>query len=226
MSELNPDCHNFIGPYPCCSIITGDSKVLAPAIPDESVDLIFTDPVYDRIEDYRWLAETASRMLKDDRYCLVHYGIGYLPEVTAALSKFLAYEWHHVLYMPTLNARGAYRTFSNYRGLLRYRKGTARPSRHMRDLHIDSYLPKNDGHQWAKNLDIVVEFMDVFSKKNGVVVDFFAGQGAILGGCRMLGRHYLAFEIDPDVAERARERVFNTQTPLTNFVMPEQPQLM
>ena len=30
----------------------------------------------------------------------------------------------------------------------------------------------------------------------------------------MLGRHYVAFEIDPNVAERARERVANTQMPL------------
>jgi len=37
----------------------------------------------------------------------------------------------------------------------------------------------------------------------------------------MLGRRYLAFEIDPDSAELARERVRNTQPPL--FVpQPEQ----
>jgi DNA modification methylase len=33
-------------------IYTGDARELSRAIPDESVDLIFTDPVYDRIEDY------------------------------------------------------------------------------------------------------------------------------------------------------------------------------
>jgi len=33
----------------------------------------------------------------------------------------------------------------------------------------------------------------------------------------MLNRQYLAFEINPDTAERARERVRNTQPPL--FVM-------
>jgi len=39
-----------------------------------------------------------------------------------------------------------------------------------------------------------------------------------------LGMHYLAFEIEPDVAERARERVRNTQPPL--FVMePEQTEM-
>jgi hypothetical protein len=38
-------------------IYCGDARELAKAIPDESVDLIFTDPIYDRIDDYRWLRE-------------------------------------------------------------------------------------------------------------------------------------------------------------------------
>ena len=37
-----------LGPYDLNTIITGDARELAKAIPDESVDLIFTDPVYDR----------------------------------------------------------------------------------------------------------------------------------------------------------------------------------
>jgi len=52
-------------------IVTGDARVLAERIPDESIDLIFTDPVYQNIDDYRWLAETAARVLKLDRACLV-----------------------------------------------------------------------------------------------------------------------------------------------------------
>lgn len=60
-----------LGPYDLNTIVTGDARELAEAIPDNSVDLIFTDPVYDKIDDYRWLAETASRVLKPDRACLV-----------------------------------------------------------------------------------------------------------------------------------------------------------
>ncbi|MBU1621856.1 MAG: hypothetical protein KJ604_20565, partial [Gammaproteobacteria bacterium] len=67
-----------LGPYllgpndtPENGIYTGDARELAEAIPDESVDLIFTDPVYDRIDDYRWLAEAVARVLKQDRACLV-----------------------------------------------------------------------------------------------------------------------------------------------------------
>ncbi len=75
-------------------ITTGDARELTKLIPDESIDLIFTDPVYDRIEDYEWLAKEAYRILKPDRACLVWCGIGYLPETLDAMrTSELTYRW-------------------------------------------------------------------------------------------------------------------------------------
>ena len=58
-----------LGPYrlgpndtPENGIYCGDARELAQAIPDESVYLVFTDPVYNRVDDYRWLAETGARV--------------------------------------------------------------------------------------------------------------------------------------------------------------------
>jgi len=57
-----------------------------------------------------------------------------------------------------------------------------------------------------------------------IVVDPFVGSGSVAMAAKMLGRRYLAFEIDPDMAETARERVRNTQPPL--FVLePEQQEM-
>ena len=74
-------------------IVTGDARELAKRIPDESIDLIFTDPVYDRIEDYEWLAETAARVLKPDRACLVWTATSHLPDVLAATIPPLEWAW-------------------------------------------------------------------------------------------------------------------------------------
>ena len=58
-----------------------------------------------------------------------------------------------------------------------------------------------------------------------VVWDPFIGGGTVPATCKMLGRKWLAFEIDPAVAEQARERVRMTQPPL--FVPePQQMELM
>lgn len=45
-------------------IITGDAREVVKEIPPESIDCIFTDPVYQNIDDYRWLATEALRVLK------------------------------------------------------------------------------------------------------------------------------------------------------------------
>ena len=91
-----------LGPYilgptddPNQGIYTGDARELAKAIPNESIDLIFTDPVYDRIDDYRWLAECGARVLKPNSACFVFHGIEWMPQTIAAMNgnTRLRYRW-------------------------------------------------------------------------------------------------------------------------------------
>ena len=63
-----------LGPYDLDTIVTGDARELAQALPDESIDLIFTDPVYWQIDDYAWLAELAARVLKPGGNVLAYAG--------------------------------------------------------------------------------------------------------------------------------------------------------
>jgi site-specific DNA-methyltransferase (adenine-specific) len=91
--------------------------------------------------------------------------------------------------------------------------------------HVSTVRRKVNGQVWGKSQRAVSRFLFGLSPPKAVVLDCFAGEGSILGACKLLGRHYLAFEIDPDIAELARERVRNTQPPL--FVMePEQLELL
>jgi len=59
---------------------------------------------------------------------------------------------------------------------------------------------------------------------DSIVLDMFTGSGSLPAVCKQLGRQYLAFEIDPDTCDIARQRVRDTQPPL--FVLePESEQL-
>jgi len=108
-------------------IYTGDARILSEAIPDESVDLTFTDPVYDRIDDYRWLAETAARVLKPDRACLVSFGIGYLGSAMAAMrNSDIKYRWAFVWYQSN-NMQRADPGYCKWSPLLWYEKGSSKP---------------------------------------------------------------------------------------------------
>ena len=70
-------------------------------------------------------------------------------------------------------------------------------------------------HAWGQDESTARYFIDCFlPKAGGIVLEPFAGGGTTPAVCRTWGWHYLAFEIDPATAERARERVHNTQPPL------------
>lgn len=219
---------NKLGPYDLNSIITGDARELAEAIPDESVDLIFTDPVYDRIDDYRWLAETAARVLRPDRACLVWIGIGYLPEIATALSEYLDYRWQFIgYYTNQVSPSRVPYGFSKYISLLWFDKGKVKcprgidllPSPVFNDIN---YNGGKINHIWSKPTKFYKYNLSLFTHPNDIVFDPFTGGGTVPAVCKMLGRNYLAFEVDPATAEAARERVLLTQPPL--FV-PEPEQL-
>ena len=214
-----------LGPYelgpsdmPENGIYYGDARELAKAIPDESVDLIFTDPVYDRIDDYRWLAETATRVLKMDRACLVwfdepNFDAAYRAVVSNDLTFTAFMHWQrHGHIAPS---RSGITVISP---CLWLEKGRSRTYK-----RIANWCPSNNAglnvsryqwHRWGKPAIVVKKWLDAFTLADMAVVDFFAGAGPIPAVCKMLGRKYLAFEIDPETCEMARERVRNTQPPL------------
>ena len=202
-------------------IYTGDARVLAKAIPDESVDLVFCDPIYQNIDDYRWLAEMAARVLKPDRACLVFCGIGYLPATMQALTDGgLTYRWTCASVIWGRNNRGEYGIYNKWACLLWFDNGRSKPSGWAFDVHQTTVSRRSgNGHGWQKHPDAVREYLRILP---GLTIDVFCGGGTVPAVCKMLGRKYLAFEIDPATADLARQRVRNTQPPL--FV-PEAEQL-
>ena len=226
-------CCRKIGPYPCCSIITGDAKELAKAIPDESVDLIFTDPPYslDSVDLYGWVAEAGSRLLKDDGFVLAMAGGMYLDRIFELMGGHLRFFWKYEIGL-TGWAAGVLWPYGNTRvnivtrckPLLAYCKGRALPRTSTLGLFSGSGEDKRF-HAWGQDEASTRYYIDCFSAVGDVVVDFFCGGGTTAAMCTQLRRHYLAFEIVPEVAEEARERVRNTQPPL--FIpQPEQGSLL
>lgn len=218
---------DMLGPYELNSIICGDARELAKAIPDESVDLIFTDPVYDRIDDYRWLAETAARVLKPDSACLVWYAAELLPNTLWALCAHLNYRLVFTSIFPSY-PRWMDMLGLKSKKLLWMEKGRVRPIeriydvqyetdnsfKFMRDVKTGGGQSPNGNTSWAKGTDFSIRLLSAFSQTGTVVLDPFTGGGTVPAVCKMLSRHYLAFEIDPETHAKAVKRVAETQPPL------------
>lgn len=215
--------NSIIPPEYLNQIVTGDARELAKRIPDESVDLIFTDPVYDRIDDYRWLAETAARVLKPGGGLLTFCGIGFQAETQEALKVGgRPVTWiFPIVYSAGNTPRFHQLGFAKWTMLL---WAGGEPISHFCDAQISTFENNGNDHKWTKNIRPIASYIQAFSEENAIIFDPFAGGGTVPAVCKMLGRNYIAFEIDPTTAERARERVRNTQPPL--FVLqPEQTEM-
>lgn len=218
---------NKLGPYDLNSIITGDARELAKAIPDESVDLIFTDPVYDRIEDYEWLAEMAARVLKDGGNLLCWQGVKWIPQTINILNRNLDYRW--TISLSHLNAtvgtiKGC--VYSHWTPCFWYSKSKTKPRIRFRDAKdISLVANKKENHQWHKSIEGIYYWTNCITLEDQIIFDPFAGGGTVPAVCKMLNRQYLAFEVDPETADLARQRVANTQPPLP-IVWPEQMEMV
>ena len=213
---------DMLGPYPLDSIVTGDARVLSAAIPDESIDLVFTDPVYSQIDDYRWLAETAARGLKPEGNCLVWGFTSDIARNLAAMTPILNYRyllcWRRFgsIYHGTskMLAVGTYALWLD-------KNGGGLMYKTIADLTDESQARTkrdNGSHKWSKPKGILSKWIAAYTSQDGIVFDPFTGGGTVPAVCKQLGRQYLAFELEPGVAEMARTRVLNTQPPL--FVLP------
>jgi adenine-specific DNA-methyltransferase len=198
------------------TITTGDARELSASIPDASVDLIFTDPVYERIEDYTWLAETAARVLKPDRACLVWIATPQLENIMAAMAGHgLTYRWQLIHYKPgRVKQKFGAAGYCKYEILLWYDKGRLPQRRWMdvfQSMPFQSKLVMDLSHEWAKDPDALAAVVEHFSKPRWLVYDPFTGGGTVPAVCKILHRDYIASEIDGAKAERARARVAATQ---------------
>jgi hypothetical protein len=206
------------------AIVTGDARELAKAIPDSSVDLIFTDPVYDRIDDYRWLAETACRVLRPGGACLVwsngkwHRRNSLWLEAAGLIYR---YDFASVLIRAAAPMNGRIISKAN-RVIWLDRSGDSSLIGYLADGCPSTCDPSLGKHPWGKDPRFVAYAMQAFVPRDALVFDPFCGGGVTAAVCRMTTRHYVAFEIDPATAERARERVANTTPPLPGIDEPEQ----
>jgi len=213
---------NILGPYVLGTtddehqgIYTGDALELAEAIPDESVDFIFTDPVYWHIDDYLWLAEVASRVLKPTGTVLAQVGALFWIEAQNAFR-----EVGEMVHLPPIIEVYHFSTTAFQVGSVRILSGYQPYIWAIKTMRTLSIMNRSFGkrdkvhHEWGDGANFFSRYIQVLTESDQVIFDPFTGGGTVPAVCKMLGRKWLAFEINPAVAERAQERVRNTPSPL------------
>ena len=192
----------------------GDFRKIGDKIPDASVDLIFTDPPYDRkaIQLFDGLGEFAARVLRPGGSLIAYIGQIQLPDAVADLSKHLRYWWTCSCYHsgPTLLRMNEYGIVNGWKPMLWFVKET-RGDKTTFVNDVATGTREKTHHDWQQSEAEARYFIELLTEKDGFVVDPFCGGGTTPVACIGLGRKWAAFEIDEANLARASERITEAQ---------------
>ncbi len=208
-------------------IVTGDCRELAKRIPDESVDLIFTDPPYAKeyLNLYNWLGEMASKKLAPDGFILTYCGNYWMHE---GINRILPFMDYFFTYVEVNNGNSTIlwprRTIVRYKPILCFRKygSKALPQTNVLGVWAAGGTDKRF-HKWGQSETTAKYYIDCFSRPGDVILDPFVGGGTAAAVSKKLGRNYIAFEVDELAADIARGRMGHISVPNP---IPEQKELL
>ena len=153
------------------------------------------------------MGEVAARVLKPGGYSATYSGLYYLPNVIAALDRYLTYCWtialHHKGRTQLVFASNVICT---YKPILIFRKGEQRKFKKTIPDSITSDKRDKNFHKWGQGEKAVRQLMDTFTEPNDLVLDPFVGGGTTLAVAKSLGRRCIGIEIDPEYFEIASAR--------------------
>lgn len=176
-------------------------------LPDDSVDMIFSDPPYvkELAHTYGWLANEAARVLKPGRFAAVMCGGNRLNQIMRWFDNAgLTYYW---LYQFKLNGNrtGIVWKYGNTqvpiiiraKNVVVYSKGKALSRAATIDLYDSAARADKRWHYWGQSVDSHRYYIDCFSSEGDLVLDPMCGAGTTAAACKLLNRRCIIGDIDP-----------------------------
>jgi hypothetical protein len=195
-------------------LIVGDLRQVGGQIPGDSIDLIFTDPPYDKsaVKLYSDLAQLGKRVLKPGGILMAYSGQMHLPEIMPLMSEHLEYMW----LCGIGHSDGAtwfkkWNLDNQWKPILMYGKPPIAPYWNKFDDFVSGGREK-DNHKWQQALAESAHYIKALCPGGGAVLDPFLGSGTTLVAAKQLGCQYFGIEKDDLTARQAEERIVNSVT--------------
>ena len=190
------------------------------SLPNNSVDLIFTDPPYglnktgikndNNLDLFYSILPDSNRVLKNDAFLITFFSTKFLPDIFK--NNPFQYFWNFILFCP--NGRVVSPIgFTKYMSCVVFKKGNPKMIKRGKDIFTDTpgkMVEPDEGfinHPTPKPKTFIKELLMMFSKENDIILDPFIGSGSTAVACKQLNRNYIGFEINPEYCELAINRL-------------------
>jgi len=186
----------------------GDFRKVLADLPDDSVDLITTDPPWgdDALDLFSDLGELAARVLKPGRLLVTLTGKRRLPEVIASLTGHLTWVWEGAVVFEGPHAR--FRNLREaWRPYLMFSKGAYEIPNQWTDLTVCKGAADKGTHPWAQPLGPFRDFVTWFTEPGDLVIDPFVGTGTSGVAAVELGRRFIGADVDAAAVKLAVDRL-------------------
>jgi len=197
-------------------IYNEDSLIGMKRLPNDSIDMMLTDPPYAEKYQSLWypLGIESKRLLKIGGSFISLCGHYQLPFVLNVLSKSLRYWW-----ICGMEHTGNLKRLPGKWVAIRWKPAVwfVKERRRLNDCNcpIDLYsggtIRKAQNakvaHIWGQPLDWFEHYIERLTKKGDIVLDPFIGSGTTAVACKRLNRHYIGFEINKEYCQIAEQRL-------------------
>ena len=180
-------------------------------IPDNSIDLIFTDPPYDKksIPLYKDLAEFGARVLRPGGSLITYVGHYAIGKVYNLMDEYLRYWWTlAVKHSGASRKLVGVNVIVEWKPMLWFVKETRDGSEFVRDL-LTSDAPDKKEHEWQQGHTEADYYIEHLTQPEDIVVDPFMGSGTTLISALKLGRKSIGFEVDEERYYVAKQHISN-----------------
>lgn len=188
----------------------GDFRKFCKELKPNSIDLILTDPPYQKEFLSLWedLAKEAKRILKPSGFLISYSGQNNLPKIFEMLTKHLNYYWLGSLYHSgSVGQRFEVNMYNRAKPILFFQKPPYKKQSEWLEDVIKSPIQDKELHEWGQNAEPFMKLLECFSEPNDIVFDPFLGGGSVMEACLRIKRNFIGYEIEEKTFKSVKARL-------------------